>query len=94
MNEEKFTLKKVRYATKAALNFPKAELTIECAEFLLATVDRMAQALKYYQGDFNGREGTKWNEDGLFFMETKFGTHESADGPLQATLALIGYDKP
>lgn len=48
---------------------------------------KLREALEFYAGNFDGRDGSKWNED-MFFIETKFGTTESAEGPRIARAAL------
>ena len=42
-------------------------------------IRKLTEALEYYAGNFDGREGTKWNGD-IFFIETKFGSTDSAEG--------------
>lgn len=41
------------------------------------------ETIGFYAGNFDGKEGSKWNED-TFFIETKFGSSESAGGSLSA----------
>ena len=44
--------------------------------------DRLARAeevVKFYAGNFNGKDGSKWNGD-IFFIETNVGSTESACG--------------
>lgn len=38
--------------------------------------DKAVEALKYYAGNFDGKEGTRWNGD-MFFYQDKFGMTES-----------------
>jgi len=42
-------------------------------------LEKMAEGLRWYKGNFDGKDGTKWNGD-LFFIEDKFGNTYSDQG--------------
>lgn len=52
----------------------------------LEDVKKLCEALEYYQGNFNGKDGTKWR-DGMLFVEDKFGSTEDASCDV-ASMAL------
>lgn len=54
---------------------------------LESEVERYRKVAEWYAGNFDGREGSKWNGD-IFFIETKFGSTETAGGGSFAKEAL------
>jgi hypothetical protein len=53
----------------------------------LDMLDEALKALEWYQGNFNGKDGSKWRDD-TFFYEDKFGGSGSALGKKQAVDSL------
>lgn len=48
------------------------------------------EVLEFYAGNFDGREGTRWNGQDLLFIESKFGSCEEAqDNGKMAKQALV-----
>lgn len=45
--------------------------------------DESITIIKWYAGDFDGKQGSRWNGD-IFFYEDKFGGTSSASGSKQA----------
>lgn len=51
---------------------------------------KLIEALEFYAGNFDGKDGTVWNRD-TFFIEDKFGLTHTAGGQTKAREALAEF---
>lgn len=86
LSQHGYWAKNEKEPTTSELSY--ARDVIECvdAKDIAKMKERLVEALEvieFYAGNFDGREGSKWNGD-TFFAENKFGCSETAHGPFMA----------